>query len=416
MRAAVEGGVDAGTTAAVAAPGPGAVASARGLLRDRGVWRDAALAWVAPRMLYLLMTALAPSVALTTATRGRPSGFGWVPWVWSNWDAAHYATIAQGGYTQPLQAAFYPLFPLLVRALTPLTLGDTRVAGLVVANVCALGALVVVRTLAELEIGRAGARRALVYLALFPMGVFLAAGYSESLFLLLSAGAFLALRERRWWLAGGLAALASLARPVGVLLALPLALEAWRALRAGWPVRWPVRWRAELAGVVAAPVLPLGGFAGFALYLKLRFGALSTALAAESSGDWRRQLSWPWDGPVRALAAALRNDGGQVIHVALDLGYTALFVALTVAALRRLPLAYGVYCAATLAVILLLPMHGHDWAALASNGRFLVVTFPLFFALGQWGERRWVHLAVVVASSLLLVLTTLAWVAGAFVA
>ena len=56
--------------------------------------------------------------------------------------------------------------------------------------------------IAEPRLGADGARRAVLYLALFPTALFLQAVYSESLFLALTLGAFL-LAERSRFLAAG---------------------------------------------------------------------------------------------------------------------------------------------------------------------------------------------------------------------
>lgn len=381
--------------------------------RERAVWRDAAVAWLGPRVLFMVLTVACRGLVSTFATRGHPSGWHWLTFIWGNWDAAHYATIATSGYTQPAQSAFYPLFPLLIRLATPLALGDPLLAGIALANLCAFGALVFFRGLAERELGPRRARRALLCFALFPVGIFLAAGYSESLFLLLSLAAFLAMGQGKWLAAGGLAALATLTRPVGVLLVIPLAWAAFEALRAGGGIERARLTAARMAEAVALPLLALGGFA---VYLAGRFGRIMAAAEAEGTGEWRRALSWPWDGPLRAASAVLRDTPGHALHAALDLGFTAFFVALAFGAWRGLPRAYALYCWATLGIVLLLPMHGYDWAALASNSRFLLATFPLFFVLARWGERRWVHLAIVGVSALLLVLYTLTWIAGGFVA
>ena len=56
--------------------------------------------------------------------------------------------------------------------------------------------------LAEDRLGAEGARRAVLYLAVFPMALFLGAVYSESLYLLLAIAAFL-LAERGRFLGAG---------------------------------------------------------------------------------------------------------------------------------------------------------------------------------------------------------------------
>ncbi|MGZ3602432.1 MAG: hypothetical protein ACXWQ5_22995, partial [Ktedonobacterales bacterium] len=99
------------------------------------------------------------------------------------------------------------------------------------------------------------------------------------------------------------------------------------------------------------------------------------------------------------------------------IGFTLVFLALAVLALRRLPVCYSLVGCATVALALLTPMHTLDWAGLGSNVRFMLVMFPLFMLLARWGEeRRAAHLAIFGCSVLLLVLLTFEFVGGAFVA
>ena len=92
-----------------------------------------------------------------------------------------------------------------------------------------------------------------------------------------------------------------------------------------------------------------------------------------------------------------------------------LFIVLTVASLRQLPLPFSLYAGASLALILLTPTHSFDWYALASDNRYMLSAFPLFWLLARWGERRWLHLAIVTVSLLLFVMFTLAYANGAWV-
>ena len=71
--------------------------------------------------------------------------------------------------------------------------------------------------------------RAAWFLLIFPTAYFLHIGYTESLFLALVLGSFLAARTDRWWLAGILGGLAALTRINGLVLIPALAAEAWLA-------------------------------------------------------------------------------------------------------------------------------------------------------------------------------------------
>mgnify|MGYP002382427376 CR=1 FL=1 len=100
----------------------------------------------------------------------------------SRWDAWHYSRIAVSGYPpdDPSRAAFFPLFPALMRLLGELVGRTDRVgmfaAGVAVANVCLLLATMVLIALARLELGEDDARRAAWYLLAFPTSLFLSAG------------------------------------------------------------------------------------------------------------------------------------------------------------------------------------------------------------------------------------------------
>lgn len=83
---------------------------ARPALFDKTAWRDAAVAWLGQRvallaLTYLMLWRLMP--AQKGAGNFPPSG-AYLLHIWTNWDGAIYATIAQSGYTLLTQAAFFP--------------------------------------------------------------------------------------------------------------------------------------------------------------------------------------------------------------------------------------------------------------------------------------------------------------------
>jgi Gpi18-like mannosyltransferase len=118
---------------------------------------------------------------------------------WNHWDASHYLQIARHGYRVPADAAFFPLFPLLVRG-SALLLGHHgyRLSAIVISNLALLGALVILYRLASNEFHERVARRTLLYLCLFPTAFFFFAGYNEALFLFFSCGTLYAARRQRW--------------------------------------------------------------------------------------------------------------------------------------------------------------------------------------------------------------------------
>lgn len=172
------------------------------------------------------ITGIAASWMLLSSGAGAPQlGF---EEMWRRWDAHHFLTIAEFGYTAPESdphaAAFFPAFPLAVRPLLWLGLSPVM-AGLLVSAVASIVAGAYLFRLAEEELGEGAGRRALLYLTIFPTGVFLVAPYSEALFLAGAIPAFYYARRGRWHLVGLPAAVAMGARAAGIFLLIGLAFE-----------------------------------------------------------------------------------------------------------------------------------------------------------------------------------------------
>jgi Mannosyltransferase (PIG-V) len=382
-------------------------------LLDRTAWRDAALVWAVQHVLLLAITYFGLTLVLTHGAGQKVLSWSGLFSPWLGWDGAHYAQIASGGYGRFYQTIFFPLLPILAHVVAPLTAGNTGIAAAVVSNVAALGAFGLLRVLVEREQGRETARRALLYLALFPTSFFLAAAYAESLLLLLSLGAFLALRRGHWLVAGALAALATLARPVGILLVVPIAVECVLRVRAAGALPRPRQALAVLAGL-ALPFVALGGLS---LYYYRRFGTWNAFIRAQSNGGSGKSLTWPWVGVLRAGRALVQNGLNPnyfQVHILLDAAFTALLIALVVATIRRLALPYVAYALAILVLLICTP--GHNWYALFSNMRFTLEVFPVFMVLGQWGERRQVERAIFVSFLPFLVLFTVTFLLHEWVA
>jgi Gpi18-like mannosyltransferase len=382
-------------------------------LFDRAAWRDAAFLWTAQHIFLLAITYIGLSLFLIPSVAQRH-----LPWSnllarWMAWDGDIYMRIAREGYDQFWLTRFFPLFPTLEHVLAPLTAGNPGVAGLIVSNIAELGAFGLLRVLVEREAGRVIAWRTLLYFAIFPTSFFLAAAYAEALFVVLSIGSFLALRRGRWLIAGALAALATLTRPVGILLVVPMAVEAVLRMRADRSLP-PIKQSLTLVGGL---VLPVTALAGFSVYLARRFGTLTAIAQSQGANGIGKSFTWPWIGVARAGHALLTygfDPNYYQVHILLDAAFTAALVLLTIAAIGRLPLPYVWYCGAIVALLLCTP--GHNWYALYSNMRFTLEVFPVFILLGRWGERQVVDRLLFAASLPLLTLFTvlflmLQWVA-----
>lgn len=375
------------------------------------VVRDACIAWIGQRVLLVALVWVWQLLASSASPRALLR-------VWMLWDARLCGDIASGGYQHLVQAAFFPLFPLLEHVVAPLTGGQVELAGMLVANASSLGDFVLLRLLVERDFNRTVARRALLYLAIFPTSMYLVAAYSEALFLLLVLGTFLALRERRWLLAGGLAALATLTRSAGLVLVLPIALAELEALRPRWSgMARAERVRQGLACVCAAAV-PLAAYGGLEVYFRLRLGIWNAPGRAE--GFWGRALDWPWTGLVNAVTMVIQHFPSVA---GMDLLFALLWLAVACSMViprpRPLPAAYVAYTWASLLLVLLVPVHTPGASPLLSDARILLVVFPWFVRLAQWTlayRRPYAHYVVLAASASQLVALTWLFARGNFVA
>jgi hypothetical protein len=314
--------------------------------------------------------------------------------VWARWDSAFFLQIAEHGYDRA-SAAFYPLYPALVAGLGRVFFGHYVVAGIVVSLAATLGSFLLLQRLAEERLGLDGARRAVLYLAVFPMALFLGAVYSEALYLLLVLAAFVLAERGRFATAGVTTGLAILTRITGLALLPALAVLAWRSRD---------RPRA-LAGLALA--LPVA--AVYPLVLWQQIGDPWAFVHAQER--WHRHLSAA--GPFGGIWDAFTNwvppgaDHSHAIAVNVEaLVALALIVALTVVAWRCFGAPYGLFAAVSIAIPLSLPS---DRWPLLSMPRFGLVIFPIFLALAVLGGRPRVHTAIVAVSSMFLGIAIAQW-------
>jgi Gpi18-like mannosyltransferase len=181
------------------------------------------------------------------------------------------------------ETAFFPLYPLLMRALMIATHNNALIAGLLISDISGFVALLMLYQLVREDFDQERARLTVLYLAIFPTAFFLMAAYNEALFLCLSLLSFYYIRHRRWWLAGLFGFCASLTRSAGLFLLVPFAYEYLRQCQFQ-PAR--IRW-----DVISGVLIPVG-IAVFAVYCYIwRSTGLLTRpgrLAAPSEGALAR--------------------------------------------------------------------------------------------------------------------------------
>ena len=332
--------------------------------------------------LVLGIKALIFTFAVQAVTTLTTSYDGWME-IWNRWDAVHYVGLAERGYLatgeERVSIVFYPLYPWVVRAAAFVTRNYLS-AAFVVSGIASVAAALLLQRLARLDESRIVARNAVWFLFIFPTSYFLHIGYTESTFLALTLGCFLAARSDRWPLVGLLGMCACLTRVNGLLLVPALALEAFLQYRTSR--RLNLRWL--WIGVV--PV-------GFAAYLWLNYQVTGDFFAFSQilEEHWFKKFTPPWVG-LRDVW--LRIPDGSVTEGLHEFFFIALAFVCTLWCWWRLRPSYAVWM--TLNWLLIC-----STSFVLSVPRYTLTFFPVFILIARACTRRLVCFALVTVWSLL---------------
>ena len=387
---------------------------------ERRAWRLAmvkgAAAYVVSRVMVIAgsgIVAAQRGVDANVEGVARPEGAQtFIVQVLDSWDGNWYMEIVRGGYPQEIppnityfqveaRAAFFPLYPLLVRAFDRVLPGSEVFAGIFVNALLGLLVVLMVGLLARTLFGIKPAERTMILMALFPGSFVLSFAYSEALLILLSAICLYFLYRRQWLFAGVVAALATATRPNGVAIAAACGVAALIAI---WQDR---EWKALIA-----PLLTPIGFIAFQWYLRVH---------TDEDWAWFRVQTEAWAEGTSFGATALQDTFGFLTHplnsptdVLTTTSLIAMFALIFTAWKKRLPWPMVAYVVVVLA-LMLIP------ETVTARPRFVYTAFPLFLSAGAWwpddDEASWAHegwtLLIALCAAGLVTLTALYGVYGA---
>ncbi|MEU2259685.1 hypothetical protein ABZ557_05250 [Streptomyces sp. NPDC019645] len=287
------------------------------------------------------------------------------PTLAASWDSHWYLGIADHGYHHELgpalntnNLAFFPLYPVLVKAVAAVTPGSRASVALAIAMVASLAAAWGVFAVGERLHGwRTGTVLTVLWGAM-PVAVVQWMGYTESLFTALVAWSLYAALTGRWLWAGWLAALAGLTRPTGVAIAAAVTAAGLAAFVRG-------RGRRALAGALVAPL----GWCGYVAWVALRLGRWD--------GYFAVQQRWTnvWDGgkaTLEELTQQLAYDADPQLLMLLVSVVLVLATGLFLLCLAdRQPLVLVVFTGVMLLIVL------GSGGVYFPRARFLLPAFPL---------------------------------------
>ncbi len=338
--------------------------------------------WLTARV--LVLAALAASHPLQSRYRPLESAARRVREGLLAWDGDWFRDIAEQGYAALPRPGlrYFPLFPTLGRGLSVLLFSNVGLSLVLLANLFALLAGAGLHRLVLQERGDERlARRAVWMLALAPPSFVLVMGYTESLAILLAVVTFVALRRRHWgWAAVG-GYLSGLARPLGVLLSIPAAVEVLPQLRRG-----PLRRRLAALLPVGAPV---AGCLTYLAWVGVRFGDPLLPYTSQQTPEFRGGFANPLVTLVKTAGELV--TGGFATKNVPHLPWALLLIALVVVVCRRWPPSYGAFAVATLVVAL-------STERLGSLERYGFACFPVILAAATLATSDRAHRVVLAIS------------------
>ena len=297
---------------------------------------------------------------------------------WQRWDTNWYVSIAQNGYNLGDGSTnFPPLFPLLTAILGRLLLGHYLLAGIIIANLAYIGALIFLCKLCDHLFNRRVAWRAMLFLAAFPTAYFLATAYTESLFLLTTIAAFYYAERNMWARAALLSALAYVTRLQSLALIVPLTYIfmtqrgfVWR--KTDWRLLW-ANVRRDMRQALGILIAPLS-FVAYMGYVYLVVGDFN--FGNHLKIIWNVDFAMPWFSLLHGIGNMFNPDYVTLLYYNIwDLGMLVMSTVLLVVWLQhRLPLSYALYWGLTLLVLLTRQDNeGLSWMSMA---RYLITIFP----------------------------------------
>ncbi|MBI2599760.1 hypothetical protein HYW43_02455 [Candidatus Daviesbacteria bacterium] len=277
----------------------------------------------------------------------------------SNWDGGHFLAIAQKGYQENFQYAFFPFYPMVIKTLTQFT-NNFLLSGVLISLLSFYFGLQILYKLIILDFDKKIALKIIAALAFFPTSFYFLTAYSEGLFFLLVVLTFYFLRTNKLFLATIFAVLVSGTRLAGLAVVLALILEV-QLTRGINKKNW---------FVLFSPL----GFLAYVWFLYNQTSDPFYFLTAERY--WQRELVVPifgfWD-TIKNVTTP--NFLTSHFNPVLDLLFAIFGLGLAIRSFRFLPISYSVYAFVSIALPLFTP-------TLSSIPRFLLPIFPIFILLG----------------------------------
>jgi len=301
-----------------------------------------------------------------------------------NIDIPHYFNIARFGYVNEGTAldyniVFFPMYPLLLY-IGFIIYPNFVIVGMTISTIASVGSCAILYKLERERCGHEEGIRTVKYLVLFPMAYYLFTPMSESLFLLLSLSVFYCLTHRQYILLFIFALCAGLTRSIGIVITVPILIEAGRIL-------FFERDKITAVKTAICACAPLLSLSIYMLINYIVFGNPLIFLEIQQT-HWSQSISFFWNtahylteysynyiqsGDIGSL---MGYSGSGVVSLAMAL-------ALIIVGSKRLPPTYTAYATAYFVM-----GFGATW--LLSGPRYTLCLFPIAMSMSWLTRNKWV--------------------------
>lgn len=279
----------------------------------------------------------------------------YLAWV-SRWDAVFYIDIAWKGYHYPYQV-FFPIFPLLIKALNLLGI-PLDLAAFFLVQIFSLTCILSCYLLATKLLDENRAKKALILFICFPSTLFLNATYTEGIFLTLTLFSFYLYEQQRFILSAVIGGLASGTRLIGAAIA-----SQYLFIKTSYQ---------RVTGLI---LLALTGLIFYLLYLTITIHHPLAIIQGQQ--QWTRpgeqpRLLFPLEQLLTYPYEAITNTRVRNTPILfIDWEVSILFLVGGVLVWKKFGPRYGIY---SLAVILIPLLSGNTM----SMTRYVLAAFPVF--------------------------------------
>lgn len=327
---------------------------------------------------------------------------------WANFDGVHYLTIIEKGYfgTGSIQA-FFPLYPYLTKIVTSF-IPNPIIAAVIISTTSFYLALLFLYRLVAMDESDAVARKTIYLLLLAPTAFFFTAFYTESIFLLFVVLAFYQARKKSFVSAGLFGALAAATRLVGIFLIPALLVEVWLQRKSR---KLSIK---DNAPKILASCIPATGLLAYMSYLHRVFNDSLLFIHVQSDFGVERQVDriillyqvfWRY----AKMVATVTKHSLLYYNVLLELSASILFLILILSSFKHTRKSYAVFAFFAFIAPTLT-------GTFTSMPRYILVLFPAFILISKTVKDKQAFVFILAVSSLLLIINTMLFIQGYWVA